>query len=333
MAMDIDSIQTLLQSKRTEDRVRAAESLSAGHPSHIPILMALLSDRTAYVASAAARKLCSNPPEGQEQALLKAYKERDESGSKLDPGCHIRAYLAMALGKLAFHPAADALRKGIKTRQIEKGSDSAVVLRGNCALALSQVAPPDAVRDISILLFEPADFLMDSSEARKAAARALGRIPDEAAIIPLVLRLTYPEGENSDVLAVCMEAVVDRDDPRALELLAPYLAHSNQGLAAQAAILIARTGSDEALQLLKSTCLDMRGDALRAVVLALSAIRNDSAQLAVLELAREVREDIRLAAVEALAGRSGAMVREALAGIAESDSSPSVRRAAALALQ
>jgi HEAT repeat protein len=331
--MDIDSIQTLLQSKRTEDKVRAAESLSASNPTHTPILLNLLSDRTPYVASVAARKLCANPPDGQERTLLKAYQERDENGPKLDPGCHIRAYLGMALGKLTYHPATAALRTGIKTRQIEKGSDSAVLLRGNCALALSQIAPADAVRDISLLLFEPTDFRTDSSEARKAAARALGRIPDEAAIIPLALRLTYPEGENADVLAVCMEAAVEREDARALELLAPYLSYPNQSLAAQAAILIARTGDDEAIQLLKRACLEMRGDPLRAVVLALSAVRNDSAQLAVVELAHEVREDIRLAAVEALAGAQDAKVREALTNIAESDSSPSVRRAAAIALQ
>ncbi len=331
--MSLDQISAFLDSKRTEDRVRGAEKLSARDDSHAPLLLKLLEDRTPYVAAIAARKLSEFPPERVERALLKAYLERDEKGVKLDPGCHIRTYLALALGKLGYHPAADAIRRGIRTVQTEQGTDTAVSLRGNCALALSQLAPPDAVRDIAILLFEPGGFSVNSSQARKAAAQALGRVPDAAAIVPLAVRLSYPGEELPEVLAVCMESVVALEDPRAVELLEPFLVHSDQHLAAHAALMIAQTGHEDAPGLLRSACDRLRGDPLRAVVLGLSALRTDAAHETLLALAGSILEEVRLAVIEALAGARDTKSLATLQIVANEDSSPSVRRAAALALK
>lgn len=335
--LDASEIAALLRSRKTEDRIRAAERLSTGNSDHVPMLVDLLGDRSHYIAAIAARKLAANPPDGIERELLRAYLERDSEGSANDPGCHVRTHLALALGKLAFHPAVDALRRGIKTRQWEyvggMRTDTAVALRGNCALGLSQLAPLDAARDLAILLYDGAGDPLDRTlEARKSAARALGRLGEPAAIVPLALRLTYPERENSEVLAECMDAVVSLEDSRAIELLEPLLRHEDQRLAAQAALAIARTGHDDAARLLLETCNRLRGDLLRAVALSLSSIRTDGSQQALRDLAHSVREESRLAAIEALAAALDSESKVVLEGLAESDSSPRVQVAARDAL-
>jgi HEAT repeat protein len=335
--VDVEQVSAQLKSRKTEDRIRAAERLSASEPGHVPILTDLLGDKSHYIAAIAARKLAANPPDETERALLRAYLNRDAGGASLDPGCHIRMHLAIALGKLRYHPAVDTLRKGIKARQWEYvggvKTDTAVGLRGNCALALSQLAPLDAARDIAILLYDGHASPLDTTlEARKAAARALGRLGDQPALVVLALRLTYPDHEDADVIAECMDSVAAMEDPRALEMLEPLLRHRDQHLAARAALAVARTGHEDAARLLLETCDRLHGDLLRAVALSLSSMRTDDSQRALRELATSVREEARLAAVEALAAAPDSESRAVLSQLAESDSSPRVREAARLAV-
>jgi HEAT repeat protein len=331
--MDSDTLTSLLRSKKTQDRIRAAESLDTADATHVPLVLEVLSDSTHYVAAIAARKLAADPPEGIERQIIKAYRERDANGPANDPGCHIRTHLALTFGKLHVHPAIDDLKRGIKLRQWEYvggvRTDTAVGLRGNCALALSQLAPVDAARDIAVLLYDGAGDPLDRTlEARKAAARALGRLGDQAALVALALRLTYPDGENPEVLAECMDAVVETRDERGMELLKPLLRHDDAHLAAQAALAIARTGLDEAVPLLVDVCDRLRGDLLRAVALSLSAMRTDASRKALREQAASVREEARMAAIEALSTAPDADSRAVLENLAATDTSPRVREAA-----
>lgn len=332
--MDVEQIRSQLRSRKTEDRIRAGERLSAGRPEHVPLLLEMLADRSHYVAGIAARKLSENPPEGVERDLLRAYHEREAGGAATDPGCAIRMGLAITLGKLRYHPAVDSIRRGMRVRQFEGGADTAVALRGNCALALAQLAPLDAARDIAILLYDGESGPLDRTlAARKAAARALGILGDPAAHVVLALRLAYPDDEDPDVLAECMDGLVALEDPRILESLEPLLHHRDPQLVARAALAVARTGHEDAARLLLETCDRLKGDLLRAVALALSAIRTDKSQAALRELASFVREEGRLAAVEALAAAPDAESRAVLERMAREDSSPRVREAAGRATE
>lgn len=106
-----------------------------------------------------------------------------EDGPGRDPGCHIRAKLAFALGRLEYSPAAEVLRVGIRTVQVEAVGgvpfDTGAFLRANCALALAQIRDPDCVRDIALLLFDRSGRIAGAGdptvkmEPRKAAAQAL----------------------------------------------------------------------------------------------------------------------------------------------------------------
>jgi HEAT repeat protein len=327
--LDLEQIHAALRSRKTEDRIRAGERLSASRNEHVPLLLEMLADRSHYVAGIAARKIAEHSPEGVERDLLRIYHEREAGGAATDPGCAVRMGLAIALGKLRYHPAVETIRRGLRARQLEGGVDTAAALRGNCALALAHLAPLDAARDIAILLYDGRSGPLDNTlAARKAAAQALGMLGDPAAQVVLALRLAYPSDEDPDVLAECMDALVSLEDPRVLESLEPLLHHRDPQLVARAALAIGRTGHEDAARLLLETCERLKGDLLRAVALALSAMRTDESQAALRELASSVREEGRLAAVEALSAAPDAACRTLLSQMAESDSSPRVRHAA-----
>ena len=118
-----------------------------------------------------------------------------------------------------------------------------------------------------------------------------------------------------------------------MELLTPYLGHDDEALAAYAGLMIARLRAAEAPRLLSDAARRMKGDPLRAIVIALTTLRTDEARAALYSLAGNERIDIRLAAVEALAMALDDSTREFLRRIAEQDPAPDVRRAAFFALE
>ena len=134
-------------------------------------------------AALAAEALGESADDAAALAMTERFGFLSEDGLARDPGCHIRANLAFALGRLDYRPASDVLRVGIRTTQIEAVGgvpfDTAAHLRANCALALAQIRDPDCVRDIALLLFDRSGFAPAcpdptvKMEPRKAAARAL----------------------------------------------------------------------------------------------------------------------------------------------------------------
>ncbi len=336
----------LLKSRKTEDRVRGvslARRLPAG--ARQSLLLDALGDKANYVATLAAEALGEDADETALPAMRERFDYLMADGPKRDPGCHVRAHLAFAFGRLEYAWATDALRAGLRTVQVEAVGgvpfDTAAHLRANCALALAQIQVLDALRDIALLLFDTdgsasGALLPDPTatlEARKAAAQALARLGDRSALVPLALRLTYPQDELAEVLQECMQAVVELEDPRALELLTPYLRHEDENLAAYAALMIAQTRASEALALLRETVESLSGSPLRAVLLAFLTLRSDAAFDALYALAGHAREDVRLALVETLATMREAASQDCLRGLAgEKERSSKVRQAARRAL-
>ena len=339
--MTPDEIRKRLRSKQTQDRisaVKAAARLDGGERQ--ALLLEALSDKSHYVSALAAEALGEHADDKAALAMTERFAYLSEDGPGRDPGCHVRANLAFALGRLDFRPASDVLRVGIRTTQIEAVGgvpfDTGAHLRANCALALAQIRDPDCVRDIALLLFDRSGFARLGAdptvkmEPRKAAARALSLTGSLAARLPLTLRLVHPENEAPEVLQECMQALVELEDPHALEVLEPYLKHDDARLAAYAALMIAQTQAPEAAALLGTAIARLSGDPLRATVLALSTLRTPEAYDALLALTRSDREAIRLAAVDALPrDRASRMVLEALSS---HDPSPRVRATAQAAL-
>ena len=342
-----EELKTLLRSKKTEDRIRAVPKLlRLPDPERQTWLLEMLRDKVNYVAAQAAAGLAECADLNSAWTMLERFVYLTESGKQRDPGCHIRAHLAYIFGRLEYSPAAEALGVGIRTVQIEPVGgvpfDTAAHLRANCALALAQMRAPDALRDISLLLFDTSGNAIGEQtfrgdprvkvEPRKAAAQAMVRLGDANALIPLTLRLTYPENELPEVLQECMLAVVDLEDPRALELLTPYLHHADAGLIAYAALMIARTRDPEAPLLIEEAILRLSGDPLSAAVLALSLLRTDEGRATLYRLAKHPREDIRRAVVETLADSPDDENLQQLQAIATSDKSSIIRNIAKRAI-
>ena len=162
------------------------------------LLLEALADRSSYVAALAAEALGEGVDDRAALAMTERFGLLCEDGHTRDPGCQIRANLAFALGRLEYRPAADMLRVGIRTVQIEPVGgvpfDTAAHLRANCALALAQLRDVDAVRDIALLLFDRAGYALRGvspdptlkMEPRKAAARALALTGSVQARLPLI---------------------------------------------------------------------------------------------------------------------------------------------------
>ena len=341
--MNEPKVQTLLRSQRTEDRLRAAKLL-ARQRGPLDLLLRALRDRSPYVAAVAAEALVECADEEAAPAMVECFEYLSEKGAKRDPGCHIRSHLAFALGRLEYTPAADALRVGIRTVQLEPGfggpADTADHLRANCALALAQFRAHGAIRDIALLLFGDAQQCLvpgrpvpqHSQQERKAAAQALARCGSREALVPLATKLTYPEREDPDILQECMQAAVDLEDPRALELLEPYLHHDDEHLAAFAALMVAQTGVPEAADLIRDTLDRLSGDPLRAAVMALTVLRSDAGRAALHELAYHPQQAVRFALIAALSALRDDDSRLVLERMAEEDPVAEVRRRANEAL-
>ncbi len=340
---DQTTLQQRLRAKKTEDRILAVKQVTQSSvPDRQRLLLDALHDKSPYVAALAAEALGEDADDHAAAVMVTRFAELTVSGPKTDPGCQIRAALAFALGKLEYRHAGTVLRQGIRTVQIEPVGgvpfDTAAHLRGNCALALAYLRDPDSVRDIALLLFDRSGFAghgftPDPSikvEPRKAAARALALSGSVAARLPLTLRLVHPENEVPEVLQECMTALVDLEDPYALEVLQPYLTHRDPSLAAYAALMIARTRAPEAAQLLGDAAPRFSGDALQAILLALTTLRTPDAEAVLHALAREGRDDIRLAVIPLLPPSDAAV--PLLQTLAARDPSPRVRNAAKTAL-
>ena len=302
---EINATDRLLASGKTEDRVRAVRMLArSGDEDAQRLLLNALKDRSNYVATLAAEALADCAGVRILPMLVAQFEYLAEDGLKNDPGCHIRANLAFAFGRLEVQMSIAALRIGIKTVQMEAvggvPTDTAVHLRANCAQSLAQMRAPQALRDIALLLFDEGDthFTAASNaifvtvEARKAAAQALGRLADDAGIIPLAIKLTYPANETPEVLQECMQAIVDLEDENALELLTPYLKHEDPHFVAFTALMIARTRDPQAPALIRKTLDRLTGDPLQAAILALSSLRSEEAQNTLKELEQSPRKDI-----------------------------------------
>ncbi len=338
---ELPEIETLLKSKQTEDRLRAVRLLSRnGTLEAQKLLVKTLEDRSNYVASMAAEALSTCADLTICASMAAKFLHFAEDGLKRDPGCHIRSHIAAAFGKIEFYGATDALRSGIRTIQIEPVAgvpfDTAAHLRANCALALAQLLVPDMLIDISRLLFDRGYNAVGANqgvakltiEPRKAAAQALAKLADPGAIVPLALKLTFPDDEDMEVLQECMQAVVDREEACALDLLTPYLHHHDTHLAAYATLMIARTRAPEASILIRGAIERLHGDPLQAAVLALVSIRDEASRTVLYELMTDLREEIRLNIANALAGTVEPADRAHLEAMAKLDSSPKVRVAA-----
>lgn len=270
-------------------------------------LIAALEDASPLVVEAAAKRL-SDPRAAA--ALHAAYMRLDAGAPKSDQGCWGRMALLEALARTGEPLAEAAARRAIHTVQVEglghKIADSATGLRCAAASVLANLRAAGSLIDLAILLddFEP-DYGCSSQERpfaklapRVAAARAIGALGDPAGAAVVAVKLAHPGEELPEVFAECMDALVALREPRAPELLAPWLSHANPYLVSVAATGLARSGGAEAIPALERAAGEVVADARAAVVYALASIRADATRAALHRLVKHEDERVSRAAAE-----------------------------------
>lgn len=273
-------------------------------------LIAALSDPSPLVIEAAAKRISAPAAAGP---LLDAYLRLDAGGPKTDSGCWGRMAVLEALARTGEPAAEPAARRAIKTVQVEglnhKITDTATGLRCAAAALLANLRAAGALIDLAIVLndFEP-NFGCSAQERpyaklapRVAAAKAIGALGDPAGAAVLAVKLAYPGEELPEVLAECMDALVALREPRAMEILSPWLRHANAYLVSVAATGLARSGGAAAVAELEQAAGDVVADARASVVYALASIRAEATLPALRRLAEHDDQRVSRAAREYIA--------------------------------
>jgi HEAT repeat protein len=308
-------------------------------------LVAALRDKSPYVAQLAAEALCERADREIAEALLPVFDDLQLAGVSRDPGCYIRASMAHAFGRVEYHPAAESMRSGAHTIQIEvvggERIDLGAQLRAACALTLAELRDPEALRHITPLLFDTGANRIDSNptvvplnpELRAVAARAIGRLGDINGLAVLAVKLQFPEWEReADVLAESMKAALTLAKDEALPLVAPYITYDHRGLGPAAALAIIQSGVESGYSLVKTAITTGDPTEVKAIALTLAAQRSFAAVSLLYEMGTASRDIERLAFAEAVAimGDKGSI--PILEVLAAGDLSKRVKEAARAAL-
>jgi HEAT repeat protein len=290
-------------SKEAFDRKLAAlESLRAdpGSLATLDALRKALKDRNNFLVAKAAT-LC-------EQLSLKALKPDLATAFerfmidpvKSDPKCWAKNALAKALKDLEHDDPAVFLR-GIVHIQREPvwggQSDSAVTLRGICALALVATT----LDRVSILM-QLVDMLADPEKpARIDAIRALGQFPGHDTVHLLRLN-TLLAGMDPEVAGNCFDALLSIDPAESVPFVARFLSALDPDVRAEAAAALGSSPEPLALYLLQRTFEDRIDPELKAAILrSLAASRQAPAADFLLTVIEEARPELAATALESLA--------------------------------
>lgn len=307
-----------------------------------------LNDKSNLVMAAAAAKLAQCPVKDAVPFLVERYWWVAEDGLRRDPGCLARVAMMTALTKLRAVEAASVFFHAIETYQPERTGlgmdDTAIELRTQAAVAVTELRLPGALLALALLLFDdeprvphaPSDRLYVNMATRIAAARCLAVLGDTGAVAVLGVRLKTGSQETAEVLVECMDAIAALDAEAALRVVRPYLQHATPYLAAGAATALACLPADwhdQVISCLSTACGQVAKDAQEPLALAIASIRSDKTVPALAELAEHRETSVRLAAVAGLRQRGDHAAVAALQRIAERRADRTVASAARAAWQ
>jgi HEAT repeat protein len=243
-----------------------------------------------------------------------------------DPGCSAKAAVAEALYRMGHDDAAPFLR-GIRHVQMEPvfggRVDTAVDLRGACALGLARMGYRDALQELAELLADPVPA------ARISAARAIAYRGGEDGS-PLLRLKALVGDEEPTVVSECLVALL-RLSPSSVGFVAGFLRARGPEAAESAALALGESRLAGAFEPLRDWARDVAGTAPeRMAFIALATLRREEAfdhlltvvgtggpksALRALEALGLYRGDasLRARAENAVASRGDASLRDAVA--------------------
>ena len=215
----------------------------------LPQLRKALKDRSNYVVAKAAAITADRRFQSLEADLVAAFGRFMSDPVKSDPQCWAKNAIAKALKDLE-HTSAEVFFRGVAHIQLEPtwgGTvDTAVTLRGTCALALigTTAASFDILTRLTDLLNDP------EKPARIDAARAIAQLSAREGLLPLRLKALIGDREP-EVVGYCLAALLSLAPREYLPFVAGFLQSDDAELRLEAAGALAESREPEAVDFLK----------------------------------------------------------------------------------
>lgn len=259
-----------------------------------------------HAAAKAADLVCDFAMESLVPLLETHFARFLENPVKRDPGCVAKTAFANALVRLELDSESLFLA-GVRHRQPEPvwggNVDTAVDLRGTCALGLAHTTHPDVMQELALLLADP------EAPVRASAARALSSSGRREAIPILLLRARLPDRdpeETEQLRSECLQALLELDFEETLSFVEDFLRAPEDANWRAAAFALGRARQPSALPVLRSFYeRSLGGEPARAALLAIAMLRSDESLAYLLALVTEGSGPQAREAIEALGLYSG----------------------------
>ena len=230
-----------------ERKVEALAALRSSPQEGAGPLRKALKDRSNYLVSKAAAlvgelRLTELIPD-----LIHAFDRFTIEAAKTDPQCWAKNAIVKALKDLDHDDPAVFLR-GLEHVQMEPvwgGSvDTAITLRGACALALAGCA-----LDRQTILTRLTGLMVDEPPVRRDAIRALGQVPGPDTVLLLRLKAMLPEKEPA-VTGQCFDVLLDISPDDSIPFVARFLSSQDPDVQSEAVGALAASRQAAAAELL-----------------------------------------------------------------------------------
>lgn len=286
-AVRIDELQAQVRALRGDPEGEAARGLLA---------KALADPRNALV-EAAAQVIGEAELSGFQPALVAAFERLLPDALKSDPMCKGKVAVVNALLALDA-PEGTVFLAGVTHRQhqpVYGGSvDTAAELRGLCALGLLRARHPLAAQLVAVLL---ADV---EATARAGAGHALGEL-DPVAALPL-LRYKLALGDPSpEVVGACFRSFLDHAPEPGFEIATTYLSGEDAPAAEAVALALGESRKPHAFELLRDYAATADDSGRNVAFVAMALLRDDTANVHLLEVVATGTQARAEGAVRALA--------------------------------
>lgn len=205
-----------------------------------------LGDASSFVVADAAAIVGERSLSDLEEDLKRAFERFMIDPEDTDPNCRAKIAISTSLNALDSQDERPFL-SGIAHVQNPgfppfQNEDAAAPLRANCGFALVRLHHPK-------MMYLLTDLLRDRSKvARAAAAEALGASRSHAAV-PLLRFKALTGDAEADVVATCLDALLDIDPENSVAFAAGFLRHGD-GIAEGAAIALGESRRPDALDIL-----------------------------------------------------------------------------------
>ena len=285
-----------------------------------------LRDRSNYVVSKAAAHVADLSLPELVPDLVTAFERFLADPTQSDPQCWAKNAIAQALKDLA-HRDAEVFLRGLVHVQLEPvwggKADSAMTLRGICALALIDCR----LDDLGILTHLIPGLADPAPVVRIDTALAIARLGSRGGALLLRLKILLGD-EDPEVMGQCFASLLSIEPGEAVAFVSKFLSATDDNVASEAAGALAQSRAPEAIRVLKTMWKKFSPQVREAVLASLRASSFEEAADFLLHLIANEAGEVAARAIAALAAsRFHQQFRERAAAVVEHRGDPILRSA------